>query len=94
MLLTLIFEVRIQLLSTALVICSPYAGSTTWTLSNTFAIFSVCFSAVSSSRVIHTIRVLLHDSGIIVVGGMNTITVTSASSITVSITHTPTSINA
>jgi hypothetical protein len=65
-------------------------------LNNTFAIFSVCFSAVSSSRVIHTIRVLLHDSGIIVVvgGGMNTITVTSASSITVSITDTPTRINA
>ena len=79
--LTLIFGVRIQLLSTASVICSSYAGSTTWTSNNTFAIFSVCFSAISSLPVIHTI--------IIVVDGMNTITVTTASSITVSITHTP-----
>ena len=76
--LTLIFGVQIQLLSTALVICSSYAGSTTWTLNNTFTIFSVCFSAVSSSRVIHTIRVLLHDSGIIIsIGGMNTISFAS-----------------
>ena len=68
--LTLIFGVRIQLLSTALVICSSHAGSTTWTSNNTFAIFSVCFSAISSLPVIHTVI-------IIVVDGMNTISFAS-----------------